>query len=364
MAKQIGRPKAELVLNEDEVDSLKRFSRRSKTARALAFRARIILKCASGMDNTDVAEELETSQQTVCKWRQRFVRGRLDGLLDEPRTGAPRKISDSKVEKIIAMTLNRRPKDATHWSTRQMASKVGVSATKVGEIWRAFGLQPHRAESFSLSKDPQFVEKVRDIVGLYMSPPENALVLCVDEKSQIQALDRTQPLLPMTKGTVDRRTHAYERHGTTSLFAALNVATGHVIGKLFRRHRSKEFLEFLKLVEASTPSKLDLHLILDNYATHKSPPIKRWLLKHPRFHLHFTPTSASWLNLVESWFSLLSRRKLKRGVHRSTIALEKDIRSFLGHHNEKPRPYVWTKTADAILKNLEGATDPKSFLSS
>lgn len=352
MAKQIGRPKAKLDLNEVERESLKRFARRSKTARALALRARIILKCASGMDSLDVADELATSQQTVCKWRQRFLRDRVAGLLDEPRTGAPRKIGDSKVEKIIDMTLNRKPENATHWSTRQLASKVGVSATKIGEIWRAFGLQPHRSESFSLSRDPQFVEKVRDIVGLYMSPPENALVLCVDEKSQIQALDRTQPLLPMTQGTAERRTCAYERHGTTSLFAALNVATGHVIGKCFRRHRTKEFLRFLKIVDAETPPDLDLHLILDNYATHKSPPVKRWLLKHPRFHLHFIPTSSSWLNLVESWFALLSRRKLARGVHRSTRALEQDIRSFIAAHDDNPRPYVWTKTADAILKNL------------
>ena len=353
MAKQIGRPKAKLVLESAEELALRQLVRRSKTARSVAFRARIVLKCAAGMSNADVAEELETSQQTVCKWRKRFVRDRLEGLLDEPRVGAPRKISDARVEQVIDLTLNRKPKEATHWSTRQMAARVGISASKVGEIWRAFGLQPHRSESFSLSKDPQFVEKVRDIVGLYMSPPENAVVLCVDEKSQIQALDRTQPLLPMTPGSAERRTHSYERHGTTSLFAALNVATGHVIGKLYRHHRSKEFLKFLKLVDASTPPELDLHLILDNYATHKTAPVKRWLLKHRRFHLHFTPTSSSWLNLVESWFALLSRRKLKRGVHRSTLALERDIRSFLEHNNETPRPYVWTKTADAILKNLE-----------
>jgi transposase len=300
----------------------------------------------------DVAEHLRVSQQTVGKWRRRFIENRLEGLLDEPRSGAPRQVDDEMIEAIVDLTLHSKPANATHWSTRLMAAEVGLSPSKIGQIWRAFGLQPHRSESFSLSKDPQFVEKVRDIVGLYMSPPEGALVLCVDEKSQIQALNRTQPTLPMTVGTSERKTHAYERHGTTSLFAALNVATGRVIGKCFRRHRSKEFLAFLKVIDAETPQELDLHLILDNYATHKSPPIKRWLLKRSRFHLHFTPTSSSWLNLVESWFSLLSRRKLKRGVHRSTLALEKDIREFLAQHNKDPRPYHWTKSTEEILRNL------------
>ena len=349
---QMGRPKVELTLTDDERKDLQRYTRRSKSARVLALRARIVLKCATGMDNLDVAEELGVTNQTVGKWRKRFAAGRLEALLDEPRVGAPRKIDDDDIERIIDLTLHKTPKNATHWSTRTMAAKVGISASKIGEIWRAFGLQPHRTESFSLSTDPQFVEKVRDIVGLYMRPPESALVLCVDEKAQIQALDRTQPLLPLTPGTAERKTCRYERHGTTSLFAALDVATGRVIGKCFRKHRAKEFLAFLKIVDERTPADLDLHLILDNYATHKTPTIKRWLAKHPRFHLHFTPTNASWLNLVESWFSILSRRKLKRGVHRSTLALEKDIRSFLEENDKSPTPFVWTKTADQIFKNI------------
>lgn len=349
----MGRPKAELVLTKSERECLQRYTRRRKSSSALALRSRIVLKCATGLSNVDVAEELGVTNQTVGKWRSRFIRDGLDGLLDEPRVGAPRKINDSKVERIIDLTLHSKPKNATHWSTRTMASEVGVSATKVSEIWRAFGLQPHRTESFSLSKDPQFVEKVRDIVGLYMRPPECALVLCVDEKSQIQALNRSQPLLPMTPGTVERKTARYERCGTTSLFAALDIATGRVIGKCFRRHRSKEFLAFLKAVDAETPQELDLHLVLDNYSTHKTEPVKRWLLKHPRFHLHFTPTNASWLNLVESWFSILARRKLSRGSHQSTRALEKEIYSYLDGNNDNPTPFVWTKSADDIFKNLE-----------
>ncbi len=349
---EMGRPKTELTLTKSERTDLQRYSRRTKATRSLALRAAIVLRCATGMDNVDVAEELGITNQTVGKWRARFIRDRIEGLLDEPRVGAPRKFGDDKIERIIELTLRRKPKNATHWSTRLMAEEVGVSPSRIGEIWRAFGLQPHRSRSFSLSNDPQFAEKVRDVVGLYMRPPDSAIVLCVDEKSQIQALNRTQPLLPMTVGTAERKTCRYERHGTTSLFAALDVATGRVIGKCFRRHRTKEFLAFLKAVDAETPPHLDLHLVLDNYATHKAPPIKRWLLKHRRFHLHFTPTNASWLNLVESWFSILSRRKLKRGVHRSTIALEKDIRSYLDANNENPRPFVWTKSADEILKNL------------
>lgn len=349
---QLGRPKAQLILSDSEREDLRRYARGRKSSSALALRAKIVLKCATGMANVDVAEELGITNQTVGKWRARFIRNRLSGLLDEPRVGKPRKIGDDQIERIIDLTLHSKPKNATHWSTRAMASKVGVSRSKISEIWRAFGLQPHRSESFCLSKDPQFVEKVRDIVGLYMQPPGGALVLCVDEKSQIQALNRTQPLLPMTVGTAERKTSRYERHGTTSLFAALDIATGRVIGKCFRRHRTKEFLAFLKTIDGATPSDLDLHLVLDNYATHKAPPVQRWLLKHPRFHLHFTPTNASWLNLVESWFSILSRRKLKRGVHRSTLALEKDIRSHLDDNNADPKPFVWTKSADEILKNL------------
>ncbi len=351
MAK-VGRPKAELVLTTEEREDLQRCSRRRSGSQALALRARIILKCATGMDNVDVAEELGVHKDTVWKWRGRFVKRRMEGLLDEPRPGVKRSITDDLVEKVVAKTLHQKPKQATHWSTRLMAEEMSISRMTVARIWEAFGLQPHRTESFTLSKDPMFVEKVRDIVGLYMSPPDNALVLCVDEKSQIQALDRGQPVLPMVFTEPEKRTHNYVRHGTTSLFAALDVATGRVIGRCFRKHRSKEFVEFLKLIEESVPQTLEVHVVLDNYATHKTPAVKRWLLRHPRFHFHFTPTSASWLNLVESWFSLLSRRRLKRGVHKSTRALEKDIRSFVNANNDEPTPYAWTKTADQILSTL------------
>jgi len=353
MLNTMGRPKAKLVLSDEERETLQRYSRRHKSSQALALRSRIILKCAAGKDNNVVAEELGIRAATVGKWRGRFVLDRLDGLHDAPRPGAPRKVSDKKVEAIIEKTLHDRPSDATHWSTRTLAKKARVSHTTIARVWRAFGLQPHRAETFSLSKDPLFVEKVRDIVGLYLHPPKKALVLCVDEKSQIQALDRLQPLLPMTMTTAERATHTYARHGTTSLFAALDTATGHVIGKCFRRHRSKEFVAFLKAIDEATPAGLDLHLVLDNYATHKAPVVQRWLLRHPRFRLHFTPTSASWINLVESWFSLLSRKKLKRGIHRSTRALERDIKNYLATYNDDPKPFVWTKTADEILDNLK-----------
>jgi transposase len=349
----MGRPKAKLEISDDERETLQRYTRRRKSSQSLALRSRIVLRCATGKDNRLVAEELGVSEQTVCKWRRRFLTDRLDGLHDAPRPGAPRKVSDAKVEAVIDKTLHDRPKGATHWSTRTLAKEAGVSHNTVARIWAAFGLQPHRSETFSLSKDPLFVEKVRDIVGLYMNPPEKAMVLCVDEKSQIQALDRLQPLLPMTITTSERMTDRYSRHGTTSLFAALDAATGRVIGKCFRRHRAKEFLAFLQLVDAEVPAGLDCHLVLDNYSTHKTPEVKRWLQRRPRFHLHFTPTSASWLNLVESWFALLSRKKLKRGVHRSTLALERDIKRFLADYNDEPTAFVWTKTADEILDNLK-----------
>ena len=349
---RMGRPKAKLELSDSESEALRRYARRRKSTQALALRARIVLKCASGLTNEDVAEELGVVSHTVGKWRKRFVERRLDGLLDEPRPGAPRMVGDEEIEKIVHKTLRTKPSNATQWSTRQLAKECGVSRMMVSRIWRAFGLKPHLSETFSLSTDPQFVEKVRDIAGLYMRPPDQALVLCVDEKSQIQALDRSQRLLPMQATTPERATHTYERHGTISLFAALDIATGRVVGKCYNRHRSKEFLAFLRHVDASIPDGLDLHLVLDNYATHKTVAVHRWLLRHPRFHLHFTPTSSSWLNLVESWFALLTRRRLKRGIHRSTTALRKDIQSFLENNNREPTPFVWTKSADQILDNL------------
>ena len=325
---------------------------RRKTAQALATRARIVLACAKGGTNAAVAANLGVNQNTVGRWRRRFVEHRLDGLFDEPRPGAPRTITDDQVEAVVAKTLEEKPKDATHWSTRSMAKEVGMSRTTVNRIWNAFGLQPHRAESFKLSTDPLFIEKVRDVVGLYLDPPERAVVLCVDEKSQIQALNRFQPILPMMPATPERRSHDYVRHGTTSLFAALDMASGKVIGSLKARHRAQEFKKFLVEIDEEVPNDLDVHLVLDNYATHKTPEIKRWLLRHPRFHLHFTPTSGSWLNMVERWFGELTQKKIKRGAHTSVRALEKDIREWIAHWNENPRPYVWVKTADQILASL------------
>lgn len=353
----MGRPKAELHLTESERTELKRLVRRRSTPRAVADRARVVLLCAKGLDSTDVAEELGLHHQTVGKWRRRFVRNRMDALYDEPRIGRPRSVTDDDVARVVDATLHSKPKSGTHWSSRTLADEMGLSQSSVARIWKAFGLRPDRSESFSLSRDPQFVEKVRDIVGLYMSPPDNALVLCVDEKSQMQALDRSQPLLPMTPTHPERRSNTYVRHGTTSLFAALDIATGRVIGRCFRRHRSREFLTFLNEIERSVPAKLDVHLVMDNYATHKTPAVKRWLLRHPRFYVHFTPTTSSWLNLVESWFSIVSRRVTARGVHRSTLALERDIKSFVKAHNDDPKPFVWTKTADQILDSLRRYCD-------
>jgi transposase len=347
-----GRPKPMLKLTEEEDETLKRWARRPTTAQALAQRARIVLACATGKSNTDVAREMYLTKQCIGKWRSRFVSKRLDGLLDEPRPGAPRTISDAKVERTVTLTLESTPTAATHWSIRSMAKQCGLSRSTVQRIWRAFALQPHRSETFKLSTDPLFIEKVRDIVGLYLNPPERALVLCVDEKSQIQALDRTQPLLPMRPGQAERHTHDYKRHGTTSLFAALDAKTGKIIGQLHRRHRTSEFRNFLHTIEGNVPAKLQVHLILDNYATHKTALIHRWLAKHPRFHLHFTPTSGSWLNLVERWFALLTERQIKRGVHRSTQALENAINHYLKFTNENPKPFIWTKTADEILASV------------
>jgi transposase len=344
------RPAPALVLTSTETDTLQRWARRRNSAQALALRSRIVLACADGKSNVAVAEELRLTRQTVGKWRRRFLHSRLQGLHDEQRPGAPRKISDERVEEVIVKTLEEVPRDATHWSTRSMARAVGMSQAGVLRIWRAFGLQPHRVESFKLSTDPYFIEKVRDIVGLYLAPPEAALVLCVDEKSQIQALDRTQPILPLRPGTPERRTHDYVRHGTTSLFAALDVASGKVIGQLHRRHRAVEFRRFLEHLDKEVPGDLDLHLILDNYATLKTAPVQRWLLRHPRFHLHFTPTYASWLNLVERWFAELTEKWIRRGTHRSTAALETAIRDWIENWNDQPRPLVWVKTADQILE--------------
>jgi transposase len=347
-----GRPKAELVLTDEERECLVRWTRRRKTAQALALRARVILACAEDKPNYRVSEETGLSAFTVGKWRRRFVENRTDGLLDEPRPGAPRTVKDEDVERVVTMTLEATPRGATHWSTRSMASRSGLSQSTVSRIWRAFSLQPHRTETFKLSKDPLFIEKVRDIVGLYMSPPDKALVLCVDEKSQIQALDRTAPLLPMRPGQVERRTHDYERHGTTSLFAALDVATGKVLGECHRRHRSAEFRKFLDSVDEAVPSDLDVHLIVDNYGTHKTELIRRWLAKRPRFHVHFTPTSSSWLNLVERWFALITEKQLRRAAFRSTSQLEAAIRNYLVVYNEAPKPFNWTKTADEILASV------------
>ena len=349
---RMGRPKPELKLTPEEREALQRFARRRKTGNAIVMRSKIMLRCATGADNVDVAEDLGVSQAMVGKWRKRFVERRLDGLLDEPRVGRPRSVTDEAVERVIDKTLHDVPKKGTHWSSRSLAQDIRMSQSAVARIWKAFGLRPDRSESFSLSKDPQFVEKVRDVVGLYMAPPENAVVLCVDEKSQMQALDRTQPLLPMVPAHPERRTATYERHGTTSLFAALDIATGRVIGKTFRRHRAAEFRRFLDEIDEAVPEHLDVHLVMDNYATHKTDMIKRWLLRHPRYHVHFIPTTSSWLNLVESFFSIVERNVTRRGVHRSTRALETDVRRFLDAHNEDPMPFKWTKTADQILDSL------------
>ena len=347
-----GRPIPLLTLTNEEQETLEHWVRRAKTGQALAQRCRVILGCAVGKSNTLIATETGLCPQTVGKWRCRFLEQRLDGLLDEPRPGAPRKITDADVERALTLTLETIPADSTHWSTRSLVKRAGLSQSAVSRIWRAFALQPHRTESFKLSTDPLFIEKVRDIVGLYMSPPDKTLVLCVDEKSQIQALDRTQPLLPMRPGQVERRTHDYSRHGTTSLFAALNVKTGQVLGTCQRRHRSIEFRRFLDHVDAATPAHLDIHIVMDNYATHKTPLIRSWLASHKRYHVHFTPTGSSWLNLVERFFAALTEKQLRRGVHRSTRELEAAIYHYLEVTNHEPKPFIWTKSADQILTSL------------
>jgi transposase len=342
----------DVVLTDDERETLERWARRPNSAQALALRCRIVLACADGWTNTEVAEELGVARNTVAKWRNRFVDARLDGLHDEPRPGAPRTIGDDDVERVIVKTLEQSPRDATHWSTRSMAAATGMSQSAVSRIWRAFGLKPHLVESFKLSPDPLFVDKVRDIVGLYLNPPDAAVVLCVDEKSQIQALDRTAPVLPLMPGVPERRTHDYKRHGTTNLYAALDVASGNVIAELTPRHRAEEFRRFLNLIDANVPAELDVHVIVDNYSTHKSPTIQRWLVRHPRFTLHFTPTYSSWLNLVERWFAELTNKWLRRGTHRSTRQLIAAIRTWVRMWNDDPRPFVWHKPADEILTNL------------
>ena len=342
----------EVVLSEGEREQLESWARRGKSAQALAQRARVVLAAAEGLKNTEIAARLGLDQGTVRKWRARFATDRLDGLVDEPRPGRPRTVTDAQVEEVIVRTLESTPKNATHWSTRSMAAEVGLSQTAVSRIWRAFGLQPHRQETWKLSKDPQFIDKVRDVVGLYLDPPERAVVLCVDEKSQIQALDRTAPILPMLPGTPQRATHDYKRSGTSSLYAALDLSTGKVIGSLHSRHRAIEFKKFLSTLDQAVPAELEIHLILDNASTHKTPAIQKWLAGHPRFVLHFTPTSSSWLNLVERWFAELSNKKLKRGTHRSVRELNTDIRNWIETWNDNPRPYVWTKTADQILESI------------
>jgi transposase len=341
-------------LTDDERQVLQGWVRRRKTAQSLALRSRIVLACADGGSNQFVADELGISRDTVAKWRARFLTARLSGLTDEPRPGRPRTVGDEKVEQVVTAVLEQAPPGGdTHWSTRSMARQAGISQSTVSRIWRTFGLKPHVIQTWKLSTGPQFIAKVRDVVGLYMAPPEHALVLCVDEKSQIQALDRTAPCLPMLPTTPARMTHGYVRNGTTSLFAAYDLASGSVIAQpCRRRHRHQEFLKFLKLIDAAVPRQLDLHLVLDNYATHKTPAIHQWLLKHPRFHLHFTPTSSSWLNLVERWFAELTTRKLRRSAHRSVTELETDIRKWTSEWNKNPRPFVWTKTADEILETL------------
>jgi transposase len=342
-----------LALSAGEQTYLERQVRRHRVARSLSERCRIILRCAKGVPSKVVAAELGVHEHTVGKWRRRFLKDRVEGLLDEARPGRPRTIDDDQIAAVIERTLRSTPVDATHWSIRSMAGVTGFSHTTIRRIWTAFGLQPHRSQTFKLSSDPLFVDKVRDIVGLYLSPPNRALVLSVDEKSQIQALDREQPVLPMTPGVPERRTHNYVRHGTTSLFAALDVASGFVIGKCYKRHRAAEFLDFLKRIDARVPDGLDVHIIMDNYATHKTPMIKNWLARRSRYHVHFTPTSASWINQVERWFAELTRKQIRRGVHTSTKKLEADIRAFIEIHNKSPKPYKWTKSADDILASVK-----------
>jgi len=347
-----GRPKRPLTLTEDEQERLQSMAHRARSHPLLARRARVVLACAQGLANKTVAKKLRCSLGMVGKWRSRFLKARLEGLYDEPRPGAPRKVTDAQVEQIVIQTLESTPRAQTHWSTRGLAQATGLSRMTISRIWRAFGLQPHRTDTFKLSPDPLLIEKVRDIVGLYMNPPDHALVFCVDEKSQIQTLDRTQPLLPLRPGQLERRSHDYKRHGTTSLFAALELKTSRVIGQLHRRHRSAEFRQFLDVIEAQVPAGLEAHIIVDNYSTHKTAIIRKWFAKRPRFYVHFTPTYGSWINLVERWFAEITNKRIRRGVFRSVKELEAAIREYIEVHNENPKPFVWTKTADQILASI------------
>ena len=358
----MARPKQELSLEVAEREVLERWARRRKSSQALALRSRIVLACSEGKDNSEVAKELKITRPTVGKWRRRFLEHRLDGLQDEPRPGTPRTVTDKQVEEVVTQTFETKPKNATHWSTRSMAKATGLSQSTIVRIWNAFGLQPHRTRTFKLSKDPQFIDKVRDIVGLYMSPPARAIVLCIDEKSQIQALDRSQPLLPLTCGTVERHTHDYSRNGTTSLFSALNVATGQVIGRCHRRHRSEEFLRFMREVDKSIPEEegVEIHVVMDNLATHKTDRVKRWFAKRPRYHIHFTPTGASWLNQVERFFAEITNKRIRRGVFRNVQQLETAIREYLEEHNKNPKPFRWTATADLILERVKNVCERTS----
>jgi transposase len=344
--------RVDVTLSEEEREVLERWARRPKSAQALALRCRIVLGAADGEQSKEIAARLGCSTQTVGRWRGRFAKRGLDGLHDEPRPGQPRKVTDEEVERVIVKTLEEQPPGATHWSTRSMAAATGLNQTAISRIWRAFGLKPHRTEHFKLSPDPQFVEKVRDIAGLYLNPPEAAVVLCVDEKSQIQALERSAPILPLMSGVPERQTHDYVRNGTTNLYAALDVASGRVIADMTPRHRAEEFRRFLNLIERSVPEGLDVHVVLDNSSTHKTPSIQRWLKSHPRFTLHFTPTYSSWLNLVERWFAELTTKWIKRGSHRSVRDLVASIRTWIANWNDEPKPYVWHKSADEILDSL------------
>jgi transposase len=341
-----------LVLTAEERAELEGLVRRRKTAQDLAVRARIVLRCAGGATNQAAAREVGACAHTVGKWRERFARDRLEGLGDGPRSGAPRTVTDERVADLLVRTLETMPEGATHWSTRSMAAACGLSPATVQRVWRAFGLKPHRTEGFALSSDPEFVERVRDIVGLYLNPPDRALVLCVDEKTEMQALERAQPVLPMRPGRPERRASGYVRHGTSSLFAALDVAAGRVIGRCYRRHRAEEFRDFLDAVDAAVPADLEVHVVLDNASIHKAPPIRAWLAERPRYHLHFTPTSSSWLNQVERFFALLTARRLRRGVHRSVEELEAAVLAYVDHHNAEPRPFRWTRSADQILASV------------
>ena len=347
-----GRPKVALMVTDDERRRLESLAHRSRSAPHVARRARIILACAEGRDGKVVAQRLHVTPATVCKWRGRFVQHRLDGLYDEPRPGAARTITDDQVEQVIIRTLETTPRGATHWSVRDMAKAVGMSRMAINRIWHTFRLQPHRTETFKLSNDPLLVEKVRDIVGLYLKPPAHAAVFCVDEKPQIQALDRTQPLLPMRPGQVERRTYDYDRHGTTTLFAALNAKTSEVITQFHQRHRSVQFREFLDLIDTRAPRHLDVHIIMDNYGTHKTPLIRNWFAKRPRFHVHFTPTYSSWLSLVERWFAELTTKQIRRGAYQSVPQLKAAIQEFIDAHQADPKPFIWTKTADEILASI------------